>query len=43
MHRRQLDEHITRMDADRLVKISRDSIYLPEEDLQDVRKEDGET
>ena len=32
------------MDAETLVKISMDSIgYLPEDDLQDVRKEDGAT
>ena len=38
--RREWDEHVTRMDAERIliVKISRDSrLYLPE-DLQAVRK-----
>ena len=40
--RREWDEHVTRMDEERLVKISW-TIYLPEEDLQDVRKKDGAT
>ena len=35
--RREWDEHVTRMNAERLVKISN----LPEDDFQDVRKEDG--
>ena len=35
--KREWNEHVTRMDAERLVKISR------EEDHQDVRKEDGAT
>jgi hypothetical protein len=41
--RRQLDKYVTRMNAEILVKISRDNIYLPEEDLQDVRKDDRAT
>ena len=40
--RREWDEHVTNMDAERLVKIS-GTIYLPEVDLQDARKEDGAT
>ena len=40
MERREWDEHVTRMDAVRLVKISWD---LPEDDLQDVQKEDRDT
>ena len=40
--RRERDEHVTRMNAKGLVKISRE-IYLLEEDLQDLRKEDGAT
>ena len=40
--RREWDEHVTRMDAERLVKTTR-TIYLQEDDLQDVRKEDGAT
>ena len=40
--RREWDQHVTRMDAERLVK-SKGKIYLPEEDIQDVRKEDGAT
>ena len=35
------DEHVTRMDSERLVIIS-GTIYLPE-DLQGFRKEDGAT
>ena len=35
--RREWDNHIRRMDAERLVKISRGN-YLQEEYLQDVRK-----
>ena len=31
------------MDTERLVKISMDNMYLPEEDFQDARKEDGAT
>ena len=38
--RREWDEHIIRMDAQRLVKIWMNNIP-PEEDLQDVRKEEG--
>ena len=38
--RRELDEHATSMDDNRLVEVWRD---LPEEDLQDARKEDGAT
>ena len=38
--RREWDEHVTRMDAERLVKISRDN-HLPEKDLKDILKEDG--
>jgi hypothetical protein len=37
MERREWDEHVTRMDAERLVKISRDNT------LPDVREEDGVT
>ena len=37
--KRKLDEHVTRMDAGRLVKISGDKISA--EDLKDVRKQDG--
>jgi hypothetical protein len=40
---REWDEYVKRMNAGRLVKISRENaIYLPE-DLQDVRKENGVT
>ena len=39
--RSEWDEHVTRMDAERLVKITRD-MYLPEH-LKDVRKEHGAT
>ena len=39
--RREWDQHVTRMDAERLVKISR-TIYLSE-DLQDSLNEDGAT
>ena len=38
--RREWYEHVTSMNVERLVKISR-TIYLTEDDLQDVRKEDG--
>ena len=38
--RREWDDRVTRIDAERLVKISR-TIYLPKEDLQDVGKEYG--
>ena len=42
--RREWDDHVTRMESERLVKISRDNtMQLPEEDLKDVRKEDGAT
>ena len=40
--RRKWDQHVTRMHAETLVKISRE-IYLSEEDLQDALKEDGAT
>jgi hypothetical protein len=41
--RREWDKHVSRLDAEKLVKISKDNrtIYLPEDELQDVRKEDG--
>jgi hypothetical protein len=39
--RREWDEHVIRIDTEGLVKISRR--YLPEDDLQGVRKEDGAT
>ena len=39
--RRECDEHVTRMDAERLVKISGD--HIPEEDLQNALIEDGVT
>jgi hypothetical protein len=39
--RREWDEHVTRMNAERLLK-SQETIYLLE-DLQNVRKEDGAT
>ena len=41
IRRGEWDEHVTRMDAERLVKISRE--YLPEKDVQGARKEDGAT
>ena len=37
---REWDEHVKRMDAKILFK-SQGIIYLPQEDLQDIRKEDG--
>ena len=37
--RREWDEHVTRIDAEK----SQGTIYLPEEDIQDVPKEDGAT
>jgi hypothetical protein len=40
--KRALDEHVTRMDVERLVK-SQGTIYIPEEDHEEVRKEDGAT
>ena len=40
--RREWDEHITRMEAERLVKISRDN-KPAEINLQDARKEDRST
>ena len=40
--RREWAEYATRMNAQRLVKIPKDNI-LPEENLPDVRKEDGAT
>ena len=42
--RREWDQHVTRIDAERLVKTSRDNIgYLLEEYLQDPLKDDGAT
>ena len=41
--RREWDEHVTRMDAERLVKISKEISYLPEGDLQDLREKEGTT
>ena len=41
--KRERYEYVTRMDVERLVKISRKNyIYLPEEDLQDALQEYGE-
>ena len=37
--RREWDEHVKRIDAER----SQGTIYLPEEDLQGLRNEDGAT
>ena len=39
--RREWDEQVTRMDVERLVKISRD--HIPAGDLQGVQNEDGVT
>ena len=36
--KREWDENVTRMDGKKLVKISKENITLPEQDLQDVRK-----
>ena len=42
--RREWEEHVTKADAERLVKIASDNIlYLLEKDLQDARKEVGPT
>ena len=40
--RREWDQHVTWMDAEKLVKYQ-GTIYLSEEDLQDALKEDGAT
>ena len=41
---RNWDDYVTRLDVERLVKISRDNVaYFPEEDLQDALKEDAAT
>jgi len=41
--RREWDIRVTRMDAERLVKILMDNTVYLLEDSQDVRKEDGAT
>ena len=40
--RREWDQHVTKLGAERIIKYQ-GTVYLTEEDLQDVLKEDGAT